>query len=295
MLQLIIARHGQSEGDTKALVEGSADLPLTATGQLQGHLLAERVKRDFRGTAAPTVVFTSPLRRANDIAQAIAAHLEIPLIADPRLAEISTGIAAGVAVAEAARRWPLPARGHLAFERFPGGESEIDLYARVAEFTLNLLDVAGEPFPGVWGRRTVCFEGECESTRDMAPWEDRLKAALRRPAICLIAHGGTIGKLLWVLFGLPPNSQVRFPHGDTGLTEVVIGDGRVRVLRMNCQRHLPEILRGPGERDIAAADPEGVAEAVARHRQAAGHDSGDPAAEASMGQAAGRRGGPGHG
>jgi len=278
MLQLIIARHGQSEGDTKALVEGSADLPLTATGRLQGRLLAERVERDFRGESAPAAVFASPLERARDIAQDIAARLRVPLFIDPRLAEISTGVMAGVSVAEAARRWPLPARGHLAFERPPGGESEIDLYARVAEFTLNLLDVTGEPFPGVWGRRTMRFAGECESTRDLAPWEEDFKAAPRRPAVCLIAHGGSIGKLLWVLFGLPPNSQVRFPQGDTGLSEIIIGDGRVRVLRLNCQRHLPDILRDPRERDIAAEDSKGVEEAVARHRQAAG-----------------RRGGPGHG
>lgn len=64
MLRLAICRHGQSEGDTLELIEGSADLPLTATGRLQGALLAERLETAYR----PAAVFSSPLARARDIA-----------------------------------------------------------------------------------------------------------------------------------------------------------------------------------------------------------------------------------
>ncbi len=275
MLRLVIARHGQSEGDTLELIEGSADLPLTATGRLQGRLLAERIETDYR----PAAVFSSPLQRARAIAADTAARLEAPLFVDPRLAEEGTGILAGVPITEAARRWPLPERGHLVFERMPGGDSSIDHYARVAEFTLNLLDVLGEPFAGVWGRRTSRFEGECESTRDLSPWEPELKAALKRagaqarvrwPTLAVITHGGTAAHILRVLLGLPVNAQVFLPHGDAGLTEVKLVDGRVWVVRGNCQAHLPPALREPANRDVAADDPATVEEAVAAWRKARG-------------------------
>ncbi len=279
MSRLVIARHGQSEGDTLELIEGSADLPLTVTGRLQGALLAERLEADYR----PAAVFSSPLRRAREIAAATASRLAVPLFVDPRLAEEATGALSGVPIAEAVRRWPLPRRGHLTFERFPGGESVIDRYARVMEFTLNLLDVLGETFPGVWGRRTIRFQGECESTRDLAPWEPELKAALNRrargggsagsvkpdlPTLALVVHGGTAADILRVLLGIPVNAQVRFPHGDTGLDELEVRDGLVTVLRENCQRHLPPVLRAPGSRDVAADDPTGVEAAVAAWRKA---------------------------
>ena len=270
MLRLLLARHGQSEGDTQALIEGSADLPLTVTGRLQGRLLAERILREYREREAPAAVFTSPLLRASDIAGDLASRLDVPVFVDDRLAELSTGIMAGVSLVEAAKRWPLPERGHLLFERNPGGESDIDQYARVLEFTLNLMDVLGEPFPGVWGRRPARFEGECESTQDLAPWEGDLRVAPSRRVLGLLGHGGTVGKLLRVLTGLPLNAPVYFPHGDTGLSEVLIEDSRVRVIRMNCQRHLPPILREPGVHDVAAEDPEGVAAAVSRWSEAAG-------------------------
>jgi len=265
MLRLLLARHGQPEAHVRGLIQGSADLPLTPTGHLQGRLLAERIQREHRLAA----VFSSPLVRACDIAKGIASRLSVPLIVDPRLAEVATGILAGVSRAEAATRWPLPSRGHLLFERIPGGESLIDTYARVAEFLLNLFDVLGEPFPGVLGRRTLRFEGEVETTRDLAPWENELKAAVKRTAssgasvtLLLISHGGALAELFHVLLGLPVNAPAVITHADTGLSEVVLDGGRLWVVRTSCQAHLPPILRRPENRDVATEDAASVDAAV---------------------------------
>lgn len=281
MLRLIIARHGQSEGDTKDLVEGSADLPLTATGELQGRLLAERIARDYR----PAAVFVSGLRRAGHIAALIGEMCQVPVFADRRLDEWSTGILAGVPFAEANQRYPWPERGHLYFELVPGAETGFDHLARVSEFLFNLLDVLGEPWPGVYGPRVERFAGE--AVRDLAPWgRDLLEAVeeaqcragsaastdLGRPGyardgvsagrtLVIIAHGGTISRLLQALVGMLPTAGPIFPHGDTGLTEVDL-DRRLIVRRSNCQAHLPPVLRAPLDRDLAADDPSAVAAAV---------------------------------
>ncbi|MCL6580577.1 MAG: histidine phosphatase family protein [Firmicutes bacterium] len=284
MLTLLVARHGQSEGDTFRRVEGSADLALTATGRLQGRLLVERLVREHR----PAAVFTSPLRRARDIAADLAGRLGVPLLEDPRLAEQSTGLLAGRSYEEVESRWPFPRRGLLVTDAPAGGESMLEHYCRVADFLLNLVDVLGERFPGVWGRRERRFEDVPH--RDSAPWAAELVRACgrepgaeslpgREPAhpvgpvtepgepshtLAVIAHGGTTGWLLSVLLGLAPNAEVGFVISETGLSEVVLKRGFVWVRRLNCQDHLPPLLRRPGSRDVAAEDPPGVAEAVGR-------------------------------
>lgn len=276
MTRLLIARHGQPEAHVLDKIQGSADFALTATGRLQGRLLADRIAREYR----PVAVFSSPLQRARATAEEVASRLSVPLFVDARLAEVATGILSGVDRAEAAVRWPLPERGHMLFERIPGGESMIDAYARVAEFVLNLMDVLGEPFPGVWGRRAMRFEGESESTRDLAPWEDELKEALGRArdtagealvtagaTLCVVTHGGAAAQLFRVLLGVPVNAQVVVTHGYAGLSEVTLSDGRVWVVRASCQAHLPPFLRSP-ERDLVAEDPDAAMAAVAAWQEA---------------------------
>ena len=164
-------------------------------------------------------------------------------------------------------------------------ESLIDTYARVAEFLLNLFDVLGEPFPGVLGRRTLRFEGEVETTRDLAPWENELKAAVKRTSragapgagvnpsgarassgasvtLLLVSHGGALAELFHVLLGLPVNAPAVITHADTGLSEVVLDGGRLWVVRTSCQAHLPPILRRPEDRDVATEDAASVDAAV---------------------------------
>lgn len=281
MLRLLVARHGQSEGDTRDLVEGSADLPLTATGRLQGRLLARRITRDYR----PAAVFTSPLQRARDIGAEVAAGCSVPLLVDPRLAEWSTGILAGLSFTEANRRYPWPERGHLFFELVPGAETGFEHLARVAEFVYNLLDVMAEPWPGVHGRRTERFAGA--GVRDLAPWEQALLAAVRdaerrsesegpldtgQPAyardrvpagrtLCVISHGATLSRLVQSLIGMLPTAGPALMHGDTGLTELEL-DRRLVIRRANCQAHLPHLLRAPLDRDVAVQDPAAVDAAV---------------------------------
>jgi len=67
---LFLVRHGQSDANAAGLVIGRTDSPLTELGQRQASALGDALAS--RGTAARRI-FTSPLRRAERTAEAIAA------------------------------------------------------------------------------------------------------------------------------------------------------------------------------------------------------------------------------
>lgn len=74
MLRLLLTRHGQSQwqvlGD-----EAGPDSPLTDLGRRQ----ADRLGRWLAGHAAVDHIYASPLKRAHETAQLVAAHLDLPV------------------------------------------------------------------------------------------------------------------------------------------------------------------------------------------------------------------------
>lgn len=97
MRRLFLVRHGQTEWNATGRLQGSADIPLDATGRSQAqtaaHALATRVH-------TPATVIASPLERARDTATVIARTLGVTPTEDPRLAERSFGIWEGTTEAE---------------------------------------------------------------------------------------------------------------------------------------------------------------------------------------------------
>jgi probable phosphoglycerate mutase len=81
-----IVRHGQTERSARLVYSGQTDVPLTALGRDQaqraGALLA---------SAGVDAIFSSPLSRARDTAEAIAAATGVPAQVDPRLIEVDYG------------------------------------------------------------------------------------------------------------------------------------------------------------------------------------------------------------
>jgi len=67
----IFVRHGEAEGNVKALCQGKIDFPLTEVGKRQGFEAAERLI-NFRGIPK---IFSSDLSRAFDTAKIIADYL----------------------------------------------------------------------------------------------------------------------------------------------------------------------------------------------------------------------------
>ncbi|EPI01445.1 phosphoglycerate mutase family protein [Enterococcus faecalis 13-SD-W-01] len=123
-IMIYVTRHGETTWNAKGLVSGRADVPLTEKGKEQAKLLAEKVAK----LEVPvTKIIHSPLQRAKETAQAVAELNELELTVDERLYEMDFGEYDGMPSKEDAFQ-----KARLEFSvRFPGGESVMDMYARV--------------------------------------------------------------------------------------------------------------------------------------------------------------------
>lgn len=99
--RLILARHGQTDYNRDARLQGQIDIPLNSTGREQAAELATAMER-----IRPDVIVSSPLRRAVDTAEATGERLGIPVRTDARLLERGFGPWEGLTADEITERWP---------------------------------------------------------------------------------------------------------------------------------------------------------------------------------------------
>lgn len=125
---IVLARHGRTEWHHGNRYTGSTDLPIDAVGRQQAELLAE-----WAAGFAPAALWASPMLRARQTAEPVAAALGLTPVLDARLREVDFGSAEGRRLAE------LPPAVAKAFEldpvanHFPGGEDPAAAAARVVE------------------------------------------------------------------------------------------------------------------------------------------------------------------
>jgi len=84
--RFVLIRHGEASGNRELRYLGSTDAPLTERGQAQVRQLA-----DALGRYGPVAVYTSPLLRARQTAEAAAAVLGLPVLVEERLREADFG------------------------------------------------------------------------------------------------------------------------------------------------------------------------------------------------------------
>jgi len=130
--RLLLARHGNTKGNSAERFWGQTDVVLSDIGICQAERLAGRLaeeKIDF--------IYTSQLRRASATAQIIASRHRQEVITCPELLEVNFGKVEGLTFSEIGECYPELIRAwpnrDLAF-RFPGGESIGDLNQRVTKF-----------------------------------------------------------------------------------------------------------------------------------------------------------------
>ena len=99
---IALIRHGQTDWNLALRMQGRSDIPLNDTGREQALVAASAL------AAEPwDVVVSSPLLRARETAEIIAAALDVPLGASyDELLEQDFGVAEGTLVSELATRWP---------------------------------------------------------------------------------------------------------------------------------------------------------------------------------------------
>lgn len=118
---IYLARHGQTAYNHEGRFQGQRDIPLDETGLRQAQELAQRA------TGHGFVeLWASPLRRARQTAQAVAAATELEIRWDERLMETDAGDWTGRSFAEIQAEAPEAFAAFVNGEpdfAFPGGES----------------------------------------------------------------------------------------------------------------------------------------------------------------------------
>ncbi len=132
-MRLLFVRHAPTAWNLDGRYQGRTDTPVGEAGAGE----ARRIAEALRGSDVDLVV-TSPLRRAIDTAEVIAAALGgVRSVVDDRLVEIAFGDWEGLTQDEIRARWPAVLRAWKRAPqstRFPGGESLRDAEERVRDF-----------------------------------------------------------------------------------------------------------------------------------------------------------------
>ncbi len=101
MATLILARHGETDSHRANRFQGHADPPLNELGRTQSAELAETLAGEDIAR-----VYTSPLRRARETAEIVAARLGLEVAPVEALREIDVGSWSGLTRDEIAERFP---------------------------------------------------------------------------------------------------------------------------------------------------------------------------------------------
>ena len=206
-MTLLLLRHGESEGNVTRRIQGWDDTALTDLGRRQ----AEAAARRLAGSGA-SAIYSSPLRRAHDTADAVAARAGLEVVDLPDLREYHFGEAEGLRWDEAAARFGLVGRD--------------------------------------WGAGRIPGEEGVAAFRDRV--ERQVEALAERhasDAAIVVLHSGVLGAILSRLMGLGDGEYVQIYTANGGITTLRNGmDGRTAVDGLNdvCHlRELGEIAREP--------------------------------------------------
>ena len=188
-----LLRHGESVGNAQSRWQGQSDYPLTDRGRAQARALAERWKSE---TAKFDLVIASPLVRAKETAEIIAASLDLKVELDPIWLERDIGEMEGLTIEEV-RQKPQPSYATPYNSIGGDGEGDWELYLR-----------AGKALHGL----------------------------LRRPtgSYLIVSHGGLLNQLMHAIVGVAQHadpSGVRFDFENAAFASITYFPHRHRWAR----------------------------------------------------------------
>lgn len=186
-MEVLLVRHGESEGNALGRMQGRVDSPLTDTGRAQARRLAGWLKAQGFGWAA---AYASPLSRAFETAEILAAETGLPRPeVDEDLQEVAAGSLEGLDREAISQRYPdFLTRGISGLGDFSayGGES----YEAVQERVQRLLDRLARRHRDTGQRALVVAHGGINF--------QLAKAALCTPVprVCVLHWGNCTAALL---------------------------------------------------------------------------------------------------
>jgi len=200
--RLYLVRHAQSQ--VSASGKRDPDPPLSELGQEQARLVGERLAR--QGINA---IYSSPLRRAQQTAQAIAQATGLPITTVEDLREVEVG-------------WAEVDSGRLAAAE------------REAIRRLLAAKPSWDAFPG--------SEGSGPFRARIAAAIDRIVAERTGKRVAVVAHGGVIQTYVSLILGL--EGDVYFYPFNASITSIRVLDDRRVLWRLNDVAHLDAMPPG---------------------------------------------------
>ncbi|MEE8470538.1 MAG: histidine phosphatase family protein [Dehalococcoidia bacterium] len=94
-MRLILARHGETDWNKQRRIQGLSDLELNKTGRIQAEALALALKNE-----RVEAIYSSPLRRARETADAICRHHQVDVVTLDGLRELDAGEVDGLTYEE---------------------------------------------------------------------------------------------------------------------------------------------------------------------------------------------------
>ncbi len=202
-MRLYLVRHGETESNRLGLALGRDNVPLNEHGLWQ----AERVGRAL--ASEPLVaVYSSPLRRALDTAEAVAGHHGREVQVEERLIEMDVGEVEGLPFDEVRKRYPdlleKWVSGSGPTQTMPGGERLVDVQERAWALVNELAARHGDE------------------------------------VIAAVSHNFVILSLLARALGIELAQFRRLRHSVAAVSVLDFSPKRVKVVRLNDTCHLEE-------------------------------------------------------
>ncbi|MBU3104492.1 histidine phosphatase family protein [Clostridium gasigenes] len=200
MTKLYITRHGETEWNTKGIMQGFGNSPLTELGREQGKWLRDRMK-DLH----IDVIYSSPSGRAYETAEIIKGDRDIELLADDGLREINMGQWEGLCQDEIKE---LSEENHFNFWNLPS----------------KYISVAGENY----------YESRERSYNTITKILEKEKGK----TILIVTHTVTLKGFLNMLQNQEIDSIVKPPFiKQTSLTEIDFNEDGYKIINLACMEH----------------------------------------------------------
>jgi broad specificity phosphatase PhoE len=137
LINIYIARHGETTWNAEGRIQGWSDPGLSPLGYAQSLALLEQLK-----DRPLSAIYTSTLKRSILTAQPIAKHFNLLIQKQPELDELAFGVLEGKQLStidgEMRNEWERFRKNRLTY-RIPGGENYIDVANRLTPFIEKIL------------------------------------------------------------------------------------------------------------------------------------------------------------
>jgi len=208
-IHLTVVRHAETEWNRERRYQGATDTPLSETGRAQAEAAARVLAAE-----ALDAVWSSPLRRARETAEAIARPRGLAVHPHPGFSEMGFGVWEGLT-------------GDQVRERYP------EAYRCWRETPTAAAWPGAEPLAAVRDRTLAGLE-------DLRERHDGQR-------VCLVTHGIIARVLILEALGLPVDRLWSVHVSFSGVSELEFRDDWTAVHRMNTLVHLdgaPAAVRG---------------------------------------------------